>query len=369
MTVEFKTTGHQRIKEQLSFALENEKLGHAYLFSGEGGVGKFSVALEFAMAYLCRGASTGSAAEVKPCGECESCRSIKKYNNPHFQYLFPLSMEANLRKNDDFTQDGWEFVREKTLERINEPYSMITDYSAPIYVSRIRNMVDTILSAKGKTACIIDGIDTLTDKDLNAMLKTLEEPPAGALIILLARFSVLPTIRSRCIAYKFGAPKNEEVKAFLKTKLPQKSDEEISYLAQISQNNIGVALQKLSQDGAKTQKLAAEFAEIVFNQKSDFAKMMSLEKFANGLGRDFDLSQQVLVYFLSQIRANFLQTADFSQAKPEINIASFRNFEQATQCCDAIDKSILSMKRSSPLSMVFADLTIKLTEIFDEQRK
>jgi DNA polymerase-3 subunit delta' len=361
--VEFNTTGHQRIKEQLASALENGKLGHAYLFSGEGGVGKFFVALEFAMAYLCKSATV-------PCGECESCRAIKKYNNPYFQYLFPLAIDANMRKNDDFTQDGWEYVREKTLERINEPYSMITDYSAPIYVSRIRNMVDNILSGKGKSVCIIDGIDTLTDKDLNTMLKTLEEPPAGALIILLARFSVLPTIRSRCIVYKFGAPSNEEVKAFLKTKLPQKSDEEISYLAQISQNNIGVALQKLSQDGAKTQKLATEFAEIVFNEKSDFTKMTNLEKFTNGLGRDFDLSQQILVYLLSQIRNNFLQTA---AEKSFANSANFAlptvNYGQATLCCEAIDKSILSMKRSSPLSMVFADLTIKLTEIFDEQRK
>ncbi|MCL2845779.1 MAG: DNA polymerase III subunit [Chitinivibrionia bacterium] len=362
--MEFKTIGHQRIKEQLASALKSEKLGHAYLFSGEGGIGKFSMALEFAMAYLCK-ASTGSA--TIPCGECESCKGIKKYNNPYFQYLFPLSLDTNLRKNDDFTQDGWDYVREKTLERINEPYSLITDYSAPIYISRIRGMNDTILGGKGnKTITIIDGIDTLTDKDLNTMLKTLEEPPAGALIILLARFSVLPTIRSRCIEYKFGTPNSDEVKAFLKTKATLKSDEEISYLAQISQNNIGVALQKMSQDGAKIQKSAKEFAEILFNQKSEFAKFTSLEKFTNGLGRDFDLSQQILVYFLSQIRTNFLQTATMRNG--EKDFSRFINFEQANLCCDAIDKSILSMKRSSPLSMVFADLTIKLTEIFDERK-
>jgi len=361
MTAEFKTFGHRRIKEQLASSLKSGKLGHAYLFIGEGGVGKFSLALEFAMAYLCK-------SEKKPCLSCDSCRSVKNYNNPYFQYIFPLKLEANLRKDDDFTQDGWEYVREKTLERINDPYSLITDYSAPIYVSRIRGAIDSVLNSKGsKTVCVIDGIDTLNDKELNTMLKTLEEPPVGALIVLLARFSVLATIRSRCIVYKFGSPSSDEVKSFLKTRAPLKSEEEISYLAQISQNNPGASIQKMSQDGALILKSAAEFADIVFAQKSQFLRMMSLEKFTGNLGRNFDLSQQILVYFLSQIRAKFLETADFPHTKPEINIGDLRNFEQAALCCDAIDKAILSMKRSSPLSMVFADLTIKLTEIFDER--
>jgi DNA polymerase-3 subunit delta' len=362
MTAEFKTAGHSRIKEQLVRALESGQLGHAYLFSGEGGIGKFSMALEFAMAYLCK-------SENKPCLKCESCVSIKKYNNPHFQYVFPLKLEANLRKEDDFTQDGWEYINEKTRERIDEPYFLLTDYSAPIYVGRIRNMNDNILNGRGqKTATIIDGIDTLSAISLNTMLKTLEEPPKDALIILLARYSVLPTVRSRCILYKFGAVSNDEVKNWLKDKAPQKSDEEISYLAQISQNNLGNALQNLSQNADLPQKFTSDFAEIVFAEKSDFKRMINLEKFTNNLGRNFDLAQQILVFFLAQIRAAFLYATDFSQIKPEIYLPNFKNFEQATLCCEAIDNSILSIKRSSPLSMAFADLTIKLTEIFNERK-
>jgi len=362
MTAEFKTAGHSRIKEQLVRALENEHLGHAYLFSGEAGVGKFSMALEFATAYLCK-------SENKPCMKCESCVSIKKYNNPHFQYVFPLKLEANLRKEDDFTRGGWEYISEKTRERINEPYLLLTDYSAPIYVGRIRDMNDAILSGRGqKTATIIDGIDTLSAISLNTMLKTLEEPPSGALIILLARFSVLPTVRSRCIVYKFGAVSGEEVRKWLKTKAAQKSDEEISYLAQVSQNNPGAALQNLSQNATLLQKFTTDFADIVFMEKSDFKRMINLEKFTNNLGRNFDLAQQILIFFLSQIRAAFLYAANFSDKAPEVYIPNFKNFEQASLTCEAIDKSILSIKRSSPLSMAFADLTIKLTEIFDERK-
>ena len=361
MTVEFKNiVGHNRIKEQIVRTLENGRLGHAYLFSGEKGVGKFPLALEFAQMYLC-------TSENKPCGECENCKLIKKYNNPNFQYIFPLKLNERQRKNDDFTQEGWEYIYQKTCERIDEPYSMITDYFAPIYVNRIRDMNNIILNRRGeKTVTIIDGIDTLSDISLNTMLKILEEPPANALIILLARSSVLATIRSRCIVYRFSAPKSDEVKNWLKTKAPEKSDSEISYIVEISQNIPGIALEKLSESGSIAQKLAADFAKIVFCEKTDFTKFMSLEKFIwENLERNFSLAQQILVYFLSQIRTGFLYAVNFSQIKPEIYTPDFKNWEQINLCSRAIDNSMLSIKRNSPLSMIFADLTIKLTEIFN----
>lgn len=360
MKIQFKNViGHERVKEQLSRAYESGKLGHAYLFSGEGGVGKFPLALELAMAYLCK-----SEIQV-PCGVCDNCRGIKNYTNPYFQYLFPLKIDSDLKKNDDFTEKGWEYINDKTIERIEEPYSMISDYSAPIYVGRIRYMNELIASRRGKkSVTIIDGIDTLSDKELNTMLKTIEEPPAGALIILLARFSVLPTIRSRCIVYKFSAPSFGELKDWLKTKASLKSDAEISYIAEISQNIPGVALSKLSESGEKTQELADKFSKIVFCKDSDFQRFMDLESFTEKLGRDFDLAQRILQYFVSQIRRGFLYAANSSQTKPEIFIPNFKNFEQAQEICEAIDNSIMSIKRNSPLSMVFADLTINLMKIF-----
>ncbi|MDR0303828.1 MAG: hypothetical protein LBH98_03535 [Chitinispirillales bacterium] len=364
MTAEFKNTiGQQRIKSQIIRALQNERQGHAYLFLGEGGVGKFSLALEFAQMYLCK-------SENKPCGECENCKSIKKYSHRNFQYIFPLKLDEKQRKIDDFTQDGWEYIYQKTRERIEEPYSLITDYSAPIYVNRIRDANDMIFGRRGeKTVTIIEGIDTLSDISLNTMLKTIEEPPVGALIILLARYSVIPTIRSRCIVYRFSAPKSDEIKTWLKIKASEKSDEEISYIAEISQNLPGAALIKLSENGKEIQKLTDTFAKIVFCEKTDFSRMINLEKFIReNLERNFDLAQQILVYFISQIRIGFLCAANYSQIKPEIHIPNFKNWQQASLCSQAVDDSMLSIKKSSPLLMVLADLTIKLMEIFDERK-
>jgi DNA polymerase III delta prime subunit len=356
------TVGHKRIKEQLSRAIDSGKLGHAYLFSGEGGIGKFPLALDLAQIYLCK-------SDNKPCGECENCKGIKKYANPHFQFIFPLKVDADMRKSEDFTEKGWEYINEKTIERIDEPYSMTTDYSAAVYVNRIRDVNEMIVNNRGKkTVTIIDGIDTISDISLNTILKTLEEPPAEALIILLARFSVLPTIRSRCVVYKFGTPQSEEVKDWLKSKVPEKSEREISYIAEISQNIPGIALAKLSEHGEKTQELASRFTDIVFSKESEFEKFMSLDKFVFELGRNFDLAQRILVYLLTQIRSGFLYAANFSQRKPEIYIPNFKNFEQATTYCDVIGNSILSIKRNSPLNMVFVDLTINLTEIFNGRK-
>jgi hypothetical protein len=179
----------------------------------------------------------------------------------------------------------------------------------------------------------------------------------------------LPTIRSRCIVYRFAAPKPDEIKIWLKEKAGEKSDAEISYIVEVSQNLPGVALVKLSEGGAQTQQLAADFAKIVFCEKTDFARMISLEKFVlENLQRNFDLAQQILVYFLGQVRAGFLYAANYSQIKPEIHIPNFKNWRQATLCSQAVDDSMSSIRKSSPLLMVFADLTIKLTEIFDGRK-
>jgi len=361
MNIQFKNViGHERIKEQLSRTIESGKLGHAYLFSGEGGVGKFPMAFELAMAYLCK-------SEIQiPCGVCDSCQSIKRYTNSNFQYLFPLKLDADMRaSNKEVNDKGFAYIHEKTLDRIEEPYSMISDYSAPIYIERIRDMNNFISSRRGKkSVTIIDGIDNLSDKDLNTMLKTLEEPPTGALIILLSRFSVLPTIRSRCIVYKFAAPNSQEVKDWLKIKASLKSDAEISYIAEISQNIPGVALTKLSESGEKAQELAEQFSKIVFCEKSDFERFKNLENYAEKLVRDVDLAQRILVYFISQIRRGFLFAANSTDTKPEIYIPNFKDFEQAQKICEAIDNSILSVKRYSPLTMVFTDLTINLMRIY-----
>ena len=74
-----------RAKGILSRAIENDRVPHAYLFSGPSGVGKEALAIEFAKALFCTGEGE------RPCDECSSCKRIMSFQHPDFTFVFPSS--------------------------------------------------------------------------------------------------------------------------------------------------------------------------------------------------------------------------------------------------------------------------------------
>jgi DNA polymerase III subunit delta' len=158
--------GHERNIAVLQRILGSTKLAHAYLFAGIEGCGKKKTALALITAAFC-GGSEG-------CGSCPSCRKMAAISHPDLHLVEP---DGAFIKIDQ--------VRDLQKELAYRPYE------AP------------------RKACIIDGADRLNPAAGNALLKTLEEPPGNALLILLATSidNVLPTIRSRCQGLLFqGLP-------------------------------------------------------------------------------------------------------------------------------------------------------------------
>lgn len=153
----------------LQRALRSGKSAHAYLFEGIEGCGKGTTALAFVEATFC-GRDDG-------CGACPSCRKMDKLQHPDLHMVEP---DGAFIKIDQIR----ELQRELVLRPIEAPLK----------------------------ACIIRDADRLNPSAGNALLKTLEEPPGNALMILLTTNldSVLPTVRSRCQLLRF-APLSEEM--------------------------------------------------------------------------------------------------------------------------------------------------------------
>jgi DNA polymerase III delta' subunit len=211
-----KLIGQERVKNVVGHAFENGTLGHAYLFSGERGTGKFAAAVDLAMALLCQ------HKETRPCGECLSCRKVGSYSHPDFHVIMPLALQSEHKKDGGvLTDEGWAFAAAATKRRINDPYRLPQYGSAPnIPVDWIREANDAVM--RGGTegpanAVIIDGVDTMSHQSANAMLKTLEEPPAGTVMILLTdkQHAVLPTIVSRCQMMRFALLPPDVIRAEL----------------------------------------------------------------------------------------------------------------------------------------------------------
>ncbi len=171
----WRTIGHSRAIAALRSDLAEGRSAHAYLFAGPPGIGKATLAGELAQALNCE---RGPRADA-PCGDCRACTRIAAGGHADVETLTPRSpCEVS---DHDHSRDTTASLRICQVRRVDH-----TLVGAP-YEGRMR-------------VIIVDPADALTTEAANAFLKTLEEPPPNATIVLVATSAeaLLPTIRSRC---------------------------------------------------------------------------------------------------------------------------------------------------------------------------
>lgn len=176
--------GQKRAIGLLRSALAQGRVHHAWLFTGPEGVGKETAALGFAQALLCESPSEGEA-----CGACAGCRKAEKGHHPDLLRVMPeaLAVERGLLAREDVARTP---SRELKIEQIR-------GLEAQLGVSPVEGTRRVVL---------LVGADSMNVAAQNAFLKTLEEPPAGTHIVLVAEAGdrLLPTIRSRCVRVPFA---------------------------------------------------------------------------------------------------------------------------------------------------------------------
>ncbi|MDD2851346.1 MAG: DNA polymerase III subunit delta' [Desulfuromonadaceae bacterium] len=170
--------GHDRIVDVLRRSLLIGKTAHSYLFEGVSGSGRKKTALTLIQALFC------TSLPDDACGSCPSCRKIAGGNHPDIHLIAPLPDKRDI---------SVEQLREMQHDLALRPYE------AP------------------RKACIIDPAERMSTSAANSLLKTLEEPPGDALIILLTENSgmLLPTVRSRCQLVRFTPLSVEHIQALL----------------------------------------------------------------------------------------------------------------------------------------------------------
>ena len=193
-------TGHKQQKNILLRALSSQHVAHAYLFAGPDGIGKRMMALAFARALLCENGTS--------CGKCSACIKVDHNNHPDIHLL---DAEDTSIKIDQIRT----LQQELSLRPLEGSYKI----------------------------CLIDGAEHFTIGAANALLKTLEEPQPGTLIILLTNRpeKLLPTIRSRCQQLPFSRLPKQQLAAILMQKLDL-NDTEATVLAALSEGSFKKAL-------------------------------------------------------------------------------------------------------------------------------
>lgn len=192
--------GNNSIKKVLEQSIYNNKVSHSYLMIGISGIGKKMIATEFAKGILC-------LSENKSCNYCKSCIEFDGNNNPDFFCIEPEGSSIKIGQ-----------IRE-LQKRIQEK---------------------PIISEK--KVYIIDQADLMTKEAQNCLLKTLEEPPEFATIILVGtnENAFLTTIKSRCMILHFNPIEDMYIKKYLDEKYQIKNISQNMF--DIFQGSIGKAI-------------------------------------------------------------------------------------------------------------------------------
>ena len=213
--------GHDQIIEQLLHAIESNRVAGAYLFAGPANIGKETVARYFAKSINCTASEQGS------CNSCLSCRKIENGNHPDVQIIRPSGAWMKIDQ-----------IRELQKWIVYQP-----------------------LEGKRKVY-ILTEVDCMNLEAANCLLKTLEEPPAGSVLVLITSNldALLPTIRSRCQIIDFHPLAIPELAAYL---IQQYNLEEHKAfpIASLSSGAVGRALTQLREEEDISQEEIPEIIE------------------------------------------------------------------------------------------------------------
>ncbi len=231
--------GHEAVKQHFQKAIEAHKISHAYILAGEAGMGRKSLANAFAMTLLCE------KGKSEPCMECHACRQVLSGNHPD---LIHVTHEKSTIGVDD--------IREQINDTI-----MIRPYSSYYKIY------------------IVDEAEKMTVQAQNALLKTIEEPPGYAVIILLTTNpeAFLPTILSRCIQLKLRPLRDSVVQEYLAGSL-QVPEKEARLYAAFARGNLGKAIRL-----AGSSEFRHLYDEMVYMLKS--VKTMELSELLDRIKR------------------------------------------------------------------------------------
>lgn len=195
-------------KDWRELIVQDTRLPHALLITGEPGIGKQAFGRHLAKALLCEQGDLQRA----PCEVCDACRWFDAGNHPDFRELTPVVEDEDTEPDAKSKKKPSAWI---TIEQVRE----------------LNQFVHLSAHRGGRRVTLIQPAETLNVAAANALLKTLEEPPPGAMFILVSHQwrRLLPTIRSRCRRLALALPEKAEALAWLASQNLADAD---SYLAE-----------------------------------------------------------------------------------------------------------------------------------------
>jgi DNA polymerase-3 subunit delta' len=276
----WRVVGQKAARSYLRRAIENQRVAHAYLFTGPAGVGKSAIALDFAAALLCERFDSDSG--QAPCRTCVQCQLVARLQHPDLHIVAPIPGKAAVRRMEEVRKASGsenaegkpasataqaqdyaevpvtEIVDKKLLDAIAEkardPYVPVLLHfpdlllrSLSILIEQIRILIKQAyrmpFQARRKVFILLHA-DRMNINAQNAFLKVLEEPPADTHFLLACEGegALLPTIRSRCQPIALPPLLEPDIEEALLKRYP-KLEESIPLISRLAGGNFWQAME------------------------------------------------------------------------------------------------------------------------------
>ena len=286
----FSFYGNKQAISVLSKTISSGKLSHAYLFYGDEGVGKKTLARQFAQGILCEN-------KDKPCMICQSCRKISSMNHPDYVEI-----------GDDMSNGKQSFTVDQVRKLIEDAYIRPNEGTHKIF--------------------LIKNIESLLASSANTLLKLLEEPPYNVVFLLTCenKQGVLKTITSRCILVGVYPVTCKDCMNALSECIIQADKQELEIAVQLSEGNIGKAMFYTDDPVGKKVVEISSLIETAFFEKNELSFMQSVAE----LEKDVSLSLAVFKCFLSRLRISLTNKANQSN----LDIEFSKKILKATECVE-----------------------------------
>ena len=316
--------GNERIKKLLQRAVAEGRIGQSLLMAGPQGVGKFHFAVALAQALNCEQVSQGDA-----CGECVPCRKIERREHGDVRVVMRESKDLTIKK--DYKS---QFIKIEYTRALSEQAQFLP------YEGRRRIF-------------IIDEAEWLQERAANSLLKTLEEPPPTSLVVLVTSkpYSLIETIRSRCLVLNFAPLGAQEIEQHLMAK-ENRPVEDARLLARVSRGSIGRALE-IELDGYREMRnTMLEIVETLGSTR-DMTNLLGASEY---LGRKlekeaFEEHLNMLSVLLDDLFHLKLKGSDGSLTNADIgerlvHVAENITIEQITEWADRIEQIFVALPRN-----------------------
>jgi DNA polymerase III subunit delta' len=298
-----KLIGNETVKTSLRRLLESGRIPNSLLFAGPEGVGKKQFALALAQSFVC-----GNADGERPCGACGACRRALVFDIP------------SAEKRENFRQ---------VFSSAHPDVGMVVPFNKNILVDAIRDLEREAnyrpYEAKARFF-IIDDADKMNDAASNALLKTLEEPPATSYIVLVSSRpdSLLQTILSRCQVIRFTPVSSTEIEAHL-IATGKFSPEDARLAARLSAGSIGRALSILPDEIRTRRSTMLQVLESVLVRRDRAALLAISETLADAKNKDnFETDITILESLIHDVWTLKLGDSPEDIANPDLADQLFR---------------------------------------------